>query len=737
MGRLITRILAFTLDHPRQVLVGFVALSLIVLTGFARGDVDTDPSRLLTAGAGPDQTVTDDGQEELIVTIVGEQSLLTDDVLAAMVRLHSAVEDIDGVDAPRVVSIADAITGAVPTTRPELNELSARIRGDSALDDIVLSDDRMVMTLVVPLEPEVSPRTVSAAVSSAITDAAGLDEFEHHVTSFDLAEQRVADDLYGQLLIRTFVGWLLAFVVLAAMLRQVVLAAVASVVVAAATVWALAISAGFGATVLVTSALVPAAALVVAIIHVVRPITAYVAHPGVIEEPHRVIASTCGDAARVALSSDSIVIVSLIALAVAETRYRAYAWSLVAAFVVAWFVSLVVLPAALAVLDSKFLTVSAETDTDTGILASLSWMLPSSGVRLRESLLAGVAVIVGIGSVGLGTAALDDNPLRWIRGSSEEAVDIRAAAEFGIGATSASLRLEADLTNQLTATATLDALDELTRVWDEDPSIGASMAYTTLVADGDAAARRDAFVALSTTHAHGAALVDPRADTATVKVWLRDGDADTARHLIDLTASQLRERPLNRGIDVSWSGEAIANIDWQQEVVRDPARRMLIAVAAGVIAALVIFASLRWAIIALAPAAVIYLAVFGFLGWKDGVHGLASSVGGILLVVFAVEAGATVAALYRSCTQGTWSAREAAAELGSGTGRGIVVAGATAGVAMVPLALADQLPNGRGGSLLLIGAGFGALWALVMVAATASGPPKNTAPLTVRGASPA
>ena len=735
--RFVRRVATVGIRHSQHVLVGFIALTLIVLTGFARASADTDPTALVTLEASSDADSafgTLDGA--ITVTIVGQRTLLAGPVVEAISELHADVSRIEGVVGDHVVSI-DSLGGTTPETRQELNAFAAAISDDSILDGVVLSAGRTVATIIVPLEADASATDASETIEAAIAANPDFDDVDTHVTSFAIAEERVADHLFGQVLIRVFMGWLLGFVVLLAVFRQPALAAVGSVLVVAAVVWTMALTALFGAEISAVGALLPAAALVAAIVHIVRPLTSYFVHVNVLEAPGDVIESVTVDSARASFVADVAIVVAFITLAVVESQFRAYSLSIAAAFVVAWLMSVVVLPAALASLDPKFLAAPVERDLDDGPLAVVSRWIPIAGVRRRGVLLSVVGILLGFGVIGIAYAALDDNPLRWLRGSTAEARAVAAAESSGIGATSAVLTIEAGITSQLTALGTLDAISALQIVWAADAALGPSMSYATLVGDGDAAARRSRFERLPSTHRHGQLVVGADGKSAAIRVWLRDGDADATRHLREVTDAQLAAKPLNSGLDIEWSGEAIDNITWQNDVVRGPASMTAVAAVVGVLAVLVMVGSVKWAAVALGPAAVMFVAVFGAIGWRDEAHGLPSAVGGLLLVAFAAESGIVAVVHFRRFDSRTWSPTEAAAELGSGPARGMVVAGVVAFVSMVPLARADLLPNGRGGVFLLVGAGIGALLALALVPASASGPPKNTAPLEVRGASPA
>lgn len=172
MARLIERVVETSVEHSQQVLIGIVALTLVVLTGFARADVDTDPARLVQPAASSESAA--EGSvgpqpasevDDLVVTIVGERSLLTSEVLTAIRSVAAEIAGLEGIDGSGVISVADVVGPRIPDSRQELNELSELIRADSALGGVVLSADRTVLTIVAPLaDGETHPVDTADAV---------------------------------------------------------------------------------------------------------------------------------------------------------------------------------------------------------------------------------------------------------------------------------------------------------------------------------------------------------------------------------------------------------------------------------------------------------------------------------------------------------------------------------------------------------------------------------------------
>ena len=707
------------LGDPQRVLVAFIALTLIVVAGFTRFNVDTEPGLLVDDGAAFDDSLT--------VVFVGERSLMTAPILAAISSLHRNARQIDGVEGADVISIASLMGSSVPTDRLSVREFAAST-GNDALAGVVVSADRLALTMVVPLKSTADPGSIRIELEGLISADSELSALRHEVAGVVLARQRTVDHLYGQAVARTVLGWGLGFLVLLVVFRRPLIAFVASALIGATVVWAMAIIAAFGATILVPDSIVPAALVVVATAHVVRVIAAAHFHGEIREAPGRVLGEISLSWARSSLTVDAVLIAALLTVAAASPILRSLALSLIVGLIVAWLLTVTVVSSALAALGpNRYARSKRDADGDVVVLAARGMV--RFGVHRRDGLLGVVSIVVGLGAVGVAMVSVDDSFLRWVPTSGPEAQGAALVDAEGIGTTSTVMALEARHPNQLISRSNIAALDALEDLWTEDPLIGESFSFWHLVRGDDPAARRQSFEAIRLSHRFGADIVDTTSTQVNIRVWLRNADSGTIRHLFDVTTLQLADEGLGYGVEMSWSGEGVDNIEWQDKVVRDTAWWSLVGVAALLTAAVVAFGSIRWAAVSLAPGAVVFLGTFGLLGWIDGSYGLPSMVGGLLLVLVVSEVGLYVSLAYRTAGRHTWSPMEAADEVVGGTALGLGVAGLVAGASMVPLALADLLPNGRPGEFMLLAAIVGTVLAPTVVIAAASGPPRNTAPL--------
>lgn len=721
VGRTIGRALDLATGNPQHVLVGFIAATLVVLTGFARIGVDTDPAQLTSEDPGAGSSLT--------VAFVGERSLMTTAMIEAVSALHREARSIGGVVEADVLSIATAIRGPVPTDRQSINDLANSVSRDP-LGGVVVSQDRKSLVVLVPLEDDADAKAVKAELKLLIADDVELRAVESSVAGVRLAQQRIAENLYSQLILRVVLGWLLGFLVFVAIFRKLVLAAVASLLTAASVIWVLAIVSAFGATVLASSSLGAIAALVVATTHIGRFLTAVHVHPDTSRSPIKVLTDVGLSHSRTALTVDTVLIAGLIATAVAAPVFRSLALTVALALVVAWLMTVVVATAALAAVEPVHYSHSDPDGDD--LVASIARGLPSFGVIRRESVLSVLGIVIGAGAVGMVTTALDDNFLRWVPTADSEVAAAELVNTRSIGSTSVTMTLSAERSDQLISTRTLDSLESLETAWATDPVIGPSMSYRNLVLGETITARRDSFSTAHGWNRLGSTLIADPQTSANVRVWLRDADGETVRHLIELTEEQLGSSPLNHGVEVIWSGEGVNNVDWQREVVRNTTLRALVGVVVVLFGASLALRSWRWAAVAITPALVVLVATFGLLGWLDGAHGLPSIAAGLLMAIVVFDSGLHASLGYRSAANTTWSPTAAAAEFGSGSARGLVVAAIVAGVSSVPLARADLLANGRGGSFLIIATILGTALSLLLVSASASGPPRNTAAITTR-----
>jgi len=150
--------------------------------------------------------------------------------------------------------------------------------------------------------------------------------------------------------------------------------------------------------------------------------------------------------------------------------------------------------------------------------------------------------------------------------------------------------------------------------WAADENVGTSASYVDLLG-GSSGPAADAVLAEPRNRtALASTLITADGDRANIRLQLRNGDNQAMKAVIDITEQQLAEIPLPSGVSSEWGGETYLNLVWQDEMVSGMLVGFIVtlAIVFGLLA--ILFRSLVWALIGIAPVLWTILVVYGVVG---------------------------------------------------------------------------------------------------------------------------
>jgi len=282
---------------------------------------------------------------------------------------------------------------------------------------------------------------------------------------------------------------------------------------------------------------------------------------------------------------------------------------------VAWLGTMTVLPAVLMLVpEASIARAVGEGSTSAGRFARVVRTLPTGAVRHRKPVLVGV-VLVAIAAVPLITSIeVNDNPVNWFRSGHEVRVATERLNGELPGTFAANLLLDAEDPQLLTSPETIAAIDALQERWATDANVGTSASFVDLLGglDGPDAAERLAIVGADSPLV--GTLVDETGTRANLRLQLRNGDNQAMNEVLDVTEQQLDITPLPDGVASNWAGETYLNVVWQDEMVAGMLRGFMVTLVVITVLLSVLFRSLVWAVIGIAPVLWTILVVYGTIG---------------------------------------------------------------------------------------------------------------------------
>jgi len=271
----------------------------------------------------------------------------------------------------------------------------------------------------------------------------------------------------------------------------------------------------------------------------------------------------------------------------------------------AWLLTLTLLPAFIMLLNEDRLARELEGGEEIESGGRLARMLGGLGdvVVVRRRLILGAFFVVGAFAIpALTQIEVNDNPVRWFRADQEirqasEQLNERLPGTFG-----ASVIVSGEA-GRLTEPEVVAAIAGLDAHWATDPIVGTASTYTDVPLEQ-----------LDTPSPLIDTLITADRSTANLRLQLRSGDNQAMRSVIDRTDVYLAANPLPPDLAVDWAGESFLNAEWQDEMVSGMLVAFLSTLAVILVLMVILFRSIGWALLAMAPVLWTVLVVYGVIG---------------------------------------------------------------------------------------------------------------------------
>lgn len=618
-GHVTDRLVSTSIAHPKRVLWVVAIVTAITATGFVRVAVDTDPENML-ADTHPVRVLNAEvratfGIGDMIAVGLsdpGGATMVTEERLDAVVRLHDEIVATDGVLADQTVSLALAAPDGVD----DAEAFATRLAADPLLGGNVLTADGETAALFVALDDGDVATDVHETIRSLVDADTDLAELDVAIAGLPLAQQAFGQQMFVQMALFAPLAGLLIFALMWFFFRRLGLVVPAMLLSMLTVVWTMGLLTGTGNTLHIMSSMLPIFLMPIAIldsIHVLSEFFDLYPHsddrPSAIRDVYR-------DLQRPLAFTSLTTAVGFASLALAPIPpVQVFGIFVAVGVAFAWLLTVTLLPAFIMVLDEGRLRRELAEGEDIEAGGRLGRGVSALGalvVARRRPILVAFAVVGAIAIPALSQIEVNDNPVRWFRSSHEirqasEQLNERLPGTFG-----ASLVLRSD-PGALADPDTIAAVAALDAHWAGDPVVGTASTYADLVA-ADPAVAVDTLAGARAASPIVSTLVTDDLSTANLRLQLRSGDNQAMRAVVDRTEAFLDEHPLPSGVAAEWAGESYLNLEWQDEMVSGMLVAFLSTLGVILVLMVLLFRSIGWALLAVAPVLWTVLVVYGVLG---------------------------------------------------------------------------------------------------------------------------
>ena len=621
VGRVSLGLVDVSMRWPKRVVAIAAALTVVLLAMFVRVQVDTDPESMLSADA-PVRVLNEEirttfGTRDMVVVgVFSDESLVTAPDIDAAVVFHDAIGAVDGVSEDTMISVRTAIPAGGPQTDTAAQAIADQISVDPLLAGNVLSADGDTFAFFVPLDDKSDAVPVSDEIDRLLDESPKLAELERHVAGLPLAQEAFGEQMFVQMAVFAPMAGLAIFVLMLVFFRRVVLVGPAMLLALLSVIWAMGFLIGSGNTLHIMSSMIPIFLMPIAILDAVHVISEFFDRYGRLRDRRAALRTVYDELAGPIAFTTLTTVVGFAALALTPIPpVRVFGVFVAIGVAVAWLGTLTILPAVLMLVkESSIERAVGERAAGDGRFAGFVRRLPLWSSRHRIPVLASAGVLAVLSVPLIGTIEVNDNPVNWFRPGQEVRVATERLNDELPGTFGASLYIRADDASLMVSEETIDAVRELQTVWEADPIVGTSASFVDLIGEATGADATTALAGAAQASPLTATLITPVGDRANVRLQLRDGDNQAMQSVLDVTAQQLEEVPLPDGVSAEWGGETYLNLVWQDEMVEGMLTGFLVTLAIVLVLLGILFRSVVWALVGIAPVLWTIMIVYGAIG---------------------------------------------------------------------------------------------------------------------------
>ena len=618
--------------RPWRVIAVVAVVTMALGALIARADIDTDPENMLPSD-NPVRVLNRDMRQEfgvrdtLVLGIVNDGGVLDADTLGAAGRLVDEIAALDGVVAGGIVSFKTAGAGADgPAT---LEETARAAQATPRLGERVVPADGRTLAIYVPLENKGAADDVKSSIEELLDGVPIKEGTEYYFAGLPLAEEEFGRDMFLQMAVLAPAAGFLVSLLTLLFFRNLRLVAASMIVVMLSVIWAMGAMIGLGFTVHIMSSMIPVFLMPIAILDSIHIFSEFADQYPRFNDRRATLRAVYRELAVPVTYTSLTTALAFAALALAPIPpVQVFGMFVALGVVAAWALTMAFIPAFVMLLSERGFERSFGR-TERADVRALSAGLRSLG-RIATGrprlVIVGFVVLIAVAAPGLFRLNVNDNPVRWFKDGSEIRVATEELTRRLPGTYGANLVLDGGGPGALSDPAVVSAVSGLQKFLESVDTVGQTISYADAVDVGSAAggippSGAGVERALEAAKAGPGGNLVPSLITAdrgraNLQLQLKDGDNEAMERIVNLTAGYLTDNPLPGGIDAAWAGETYLNLVWQDKMVVGMLKAFLTTFAVVLVLMVILFRSLRWAVLAMVPMSLTIGLVYGVAGFS-------------------------------------------------------------------------------------------------------------------------
>ncbi|MBI5869800.1 MAG: MMPL family transporter [Actinobacteria bacterium] len=629
-----TRLTETSLKRPWTVIIVTLIITLAFATQFPRMKTDTDPNNMLPETA--DVRVSNREVEQIFglhkdmmaVGIVNNSGIFNPQTVNRMARLTEEIRGIDGVAAQDVTSFLVAANMAVPPNGFSGDEVAAMkdmVMGNPLMAGRFISENGTTSAIYVPLNDGANGKEVADAIRQAVDSQPAEDTF--YVAGDPVARDTFGSEMFLQMGLFSPLAGLIMMLMLYLMFRNWPLTFSIMGVAMISIVWTLGALIGLGYPVHIMSSMIPVFLMAISTssIHIFNE---FYFCCGELNERRKAITKTMSVMGAPVAYTALVAAIGFSVLGIGDIiPVRVFGLFVAFGIAVITLLTFTFLPAVMVLMGEKTLHRAARRESPEGNrVTNLLGMVGRFTLKKRYAVLLIGLVLVGLSIWGITKIRVNNNMVAWFKGGSDIRVADRVINDNLGGSSLAYMVAEGNGAGSLDSPAALKYIEGLQAqlmtlaVVGNTYSVADSVKMASMMMAGNdpsafSLPESQEQVSQILMSAARPSDLDQNREKANIQVQLKTWDASAMDDVLEKTDAYISDNPPPSGITFRPAGIAYFNKVWNDEVLGDMIRVFIIGTAIILLVLIVVFRSLKWALVSFIPLLFTILLIFGAIGF--------------------------------------------------------------------------------------------------------------------------
>lgn len=645
MRRIVMKLVEFSVNRPKFIVSLAIIISLFFAIQFPRIKIDTDPENMLRKDEPirvfHQQVKKDFGIEELIVLgIVRDDGIFHQDSLERIKRLSDEILKIKGVITDDVLSLT--VTNNVvaedgllkvrpamfeaPRAQQDIERIKKEVLDNPLFRDRLVSSDGKGAAIYIPIKSKDIAHEIGKEIKAIYQKEKGPEKY--YMAGLPIAEDTFGSEMFVQMAFTAPLAGFLLMLVFFIIFRRFSLVIPPMIVAMVSVAWTMGGLIASGSTVHIMSSMIPVFLMPIAICSTVHILSDFYEKLPRVKERKKALLGVYEELLKPLFFAPFTTVVGFADLAIADIPpVKVFGIFIAIGIMIAWLLSMTLLPALLILIKEKKPIVKEETGSKF-----LGWIGKFSLARSTAVVIIGVILLV-IAAYGITTLKVNDNPVKWFKKHHPIRVADRELNKLIGGTYISYLVLEGGSEDDIKRPDVIGYTEKLQRHLEANPLVGKTTSiadvvkrvnyvlhdqdkkYERLPEDKETIGQYLFIFLMSASPDELDNFVDYAYKKANIWVQLKSGDNRDMTAVVKEAQDYLNTHPLPAGIKARWSGLPYLNITWQKLMVSGMLKATIGTWWVVFIVMILQFRSFWWGIVGMFPLVFAVVFSYGLIGF--------------------------------------------------------------------------------------------------------------------------